>query len=314
MNTFNVENKTRLFYWISAICFLANYFDVARASAQISISDFKGVQKLKGKTTYVIMKDTASPNAIEFKNVFNASWTFSKIKFINSANVFDYVSSESSFLSFDAIISGNSRQFGFSLWTPTNKLIRKKQFTFDDKIVLAEIDLLIDDDGALIRDPATIYSLDFDGEGHLQNWGPGILKNYIQQLMGYLGQEKWDPRHQYKNTKESEKLKLLLVQTLYVPDYILNKHDLTELNPGKLDPTELCRQYSYKYEMISRKELNKKINSENKAFYYLLYVRVNLVKYISIIDSQTGQIIYYTGSMGGNFSPDDFKKIMACIN
>jgi hypothetical protein len=280
---------------------------------QVNISDMKGVLKLKGKTTCLIMKDTASPNAKEFKAVFRKYWTFSKIEFINSKNIFDNISSESSFLSFDATISGNNRLFDFVLWTPTTKLIRKKQFTFDDKTVLANIGLITDDDVALIRDPAIINSLDFDGEGHIQNWGAGILKNYIQQLMGYFEEGKWDTRHQYKNTKEPEKLKLLQAQTLYVPDYILNKHDLSELDPGKFDSNELCKPYAFKYELISRKELNKKITTENKSFYYLLYVRIDLVKYISIVDSQTGEIIYYTGSQGKNIVPDDFKKIMTFI-
>jgi hypothetical protein len=306
-----IPNKKGAFKCILVFGYLS--FLPLVALAQVNISDLKGVLKLKGKTTYLIMKDTASPNAKEFKDVFRKYWTFSKIEFINSKNIFDNISSESSFLSFDATINGSSRLFDFVLWTPTNKLVRKKQFTFDDKAIIASIGLITDDNGALIRDPETINSLDFDGEGHIQNWGAGILKNYIQQLMGYFEEGKWDPRHQYKNTKEPEKLKLLQVQTLYIPDYILNKHDLSELDPGKLDSKELCKPYIYKYELISRKELNKKIIAENKSFYYLLYVRIDLVKYISIVDSQTGEVIYYTGSQGKNISPDDFKKIIAWI-
>ena len=37
--------------------------------------------------------------------------------------------------------------------------------------------------------PENIYEEEFDGKNHIRNWGEGILKNYLQNLMTALNKK-----------------------------------------------------------------------------------------------------------------------------
>lgn len=72
-----------------------------------------------------------------------------------------------------------------------------------------------------LNQPDNIYETDYDGNGHIRNWGPGILKNYIQSLMGCL--DKGESRVLTKEIINLKEIKNLKKDVLYVPDYVLIK-------------------------------------------------------------------------------------------
>ena len=54
---------------------------------------------------------------------------------------------------------------------------------------------------------------------------------------------------------------------------------------------KLFKYYDYKYQIISSEELNKKIMN-NEPIYYLMYVRLNSDRFLSVVNAQTGEVVY----------------------
>jgi hypothetical protein len=78
---------------------------------------------------------------------------------------------------------------------------------------------------------------------------------------------------------------------------------------------DLFEDYKLKYQLVSTKKLNDNIVNDPSGFYYLLYVKSSTDKFVSVINSRTGEIIYsdYT-PVKYNLKPGDlkdlYKKIM----
>jgi hypothetical protein len=206
--------------------------------------------------------------------------------------------------------------FYLELWTPDEKYFKetKKQKPFGEKnkIQVAKIELYTDYE--TLQQPDLLFSSDYDGYGHIRNWGPGLLKNYIQNLMTLLNKaEKKGLFSTIYNEKEMEKLK---TSTLYVPDYVLIKFNMFTGDESKLHKEEdLFEDYKLPYKLLSTKKLNERILNDQAGFYYLAYVKGSTDKFVSIINSLTGEMIYseYTPvkyNLKSGDLKDLYKKIM----
>ncbi|MFL0124072.1 hypothetical protein V2590_05235, partial [Tenacibaculum maritimum] len=60
---------------------------------------------------------------------------------------------------------------------------------------------------------------------------------------------------------------------------------------------DIFRKYDYGYEIISDEEISNKILN-NEEFYYLRYVRMNTERFLQVVNSKTGEIIYRDYIMG----------------
>lgn len=296
------------------------------SKSQIGVSNIAEVAKIKNGTTYVVMKDPNAESAKEYIDAFKESWTISKIGFIKYSEIEAYVSPDNSFITiegdilstFDIIdyekgerkamkVFGNNHTY-LDLWTCDKKYFeskkKNKKFDFYSKIDVARIELFTTQ-----WDFRLIYNSDFDEKGLIRNWGPGILKNYIQSLMNFLNK---DTNHGLysgiKNTVELEKLKK---QTLYLPNYVLTKYKANGEEIGTQNEKELFKDYKFDYQLLSTEDLNKRILNDKTSFYYLIYVQSATDKYISIINSITGEIIYSTYIPGSvSFSSEDLKNLV----
>src|SRR5690606_28263853 len=107
-----------------------------------------------------------------------------------------------------------------------------------------------------------------------------------------------------------DKMQKLKTETLYVPDYIFikrNKFKGTESE--RFEEKELMEGYKFPYKIVSIEELNSKILN-GEEFLYLSYIRSNTDKFISVINSKTGEVIYTVyRPMSYNFSDKDMKII-----
>jgi hypothetical protein len=65
---------------------------------------------------------------------------------------------------------------------------------------------------------------------------------------------------------------------------------------------------------VSVKELNEKILTEKEPIYYLLYIKSSTDKYVTIINSITGEMLYthYT-PVSYNFKSDDIEDVQKAI-
>jgi hypothetical protein len=299
-----------------------------KVQGQIAISNIEELSKIKGGTTYVVMQDPDAEASKPFVDVFKANWTISKLKFIKSEALKEHIAPENSFVTvtFYEKVTQRTRTnskgemsqgmqvstmyFYLELWTCSPKYFvknRKRDFEQKDRVQVARIDFYTDFE--TIQNPYKINKYDYDGEGHIHNWGPGILKNYLQTMMSLLkkGQER-KINDEILNIREVKKLKK---EILYVPDYTLIKFNKFNGKEDKRhEEKELFEDYPYKYKLVSREELNKKILEDNTGFYYFIYVKTGADKSICVINSLTGEIIYSKNTaLSYNIKSKDFKEL-----
>jgi hypothetical protein len=302
--------------------------------SQIGISNTEQNEKIKKGTTYVVMHNPASPRITEYIKAFKDAWTISNLEFIRYSDIGKYLAPENSFFTLSgyeisvehtevSTRTGRSRQglhysnthFYLELWTPDAKYFQetKKQKAFSDKnkVQVARIELYTDYE--TLQEPELLFSSDYDGLGHIRNWGPGMLKNYIQSLMTLLEKgEKKSIAAKVYNEKELEKLK---TSTLYVPDYVLIKFNMfTGDESRQHKEEELFEDYQLKYKVLSTKKLNENILNDQAGFYYLAYVKSSTDKFVSVINSLTGEMIYseYT-PVKYNLKSGDLKDLYKVI-
>lgn len=283
--------------------------------AQIAITDITKIPHLKNNVTYIVMQDTGSASAQPYKEIYRRHWTCSKIEFIEYKDILNYVSPDATFFSIGGYTttstfvhmtaSGGSRN-GLSysnthlyleLWCCNPKVLekwknrKKKKDELPDNVkhMIGRVELYTD--FPTLEYPENIYQSDNDGDGHIRNWGPGYLKNDLQQLMALLEKEK--EHSLFEGFKDAKQLKNLKKDTLYVPEYVLIKFNKFTGDESKRHEVEdLFGEYKFPYRLIGNEALNDKILNSTQPFYYLEYVKSSTDKYVSIINSQTGELVF----------------------
>ena len=304
------------------------------SNSQFSISNLSEIEKIKSGTTYIAMKDPNSEKVKEYIEIFKRFWTISKPEFIKYSEIEKYLSPENSFLTiggyetnteFIKLYQNGSQKHGINysnthifleLWTCDKKYFTSKKknkvFGNGDKSQVARIELFTDFE--TLSNPDLLYQSEYDGNGHIRNWGPGVLKNYLQTLMGYLAKN--ENLSLYTGSSNAKELKKLKKEALYIPDYVLIKFNkLNGKETKKHDIKDILEDFKLKYILISGADLNHKILKDTNGFYYLIYIKSSTDKYINVIHSLTGEIIYskYV-PLSYNIKSDDFKELQEKIN
>ena len=119
----------------------------------------------------------------------------------------------------------------------------------------------------------------------------GFLQNYFQKINNLIVKEEvyW----MYEDDYTSE-LKKLTKETLYVPSYMeimFNPFKRLDSDERKKAVIKTFDEYAYTYKFQEDAVINERILN-GEEFYYLRYARVNSQKFIHIINSKTGEIIY----------------------
>ncbi|WP_269227087.1 hypothetical protein [Flavobacterium eburneipallidum] len=303
------------------------------SKAQISVSNADEINKIKNTTTYIAMKDPNSVIAKEYAAIFQKYWTISKIEFIEYSDIYKYLNSKSSFLTIGGYVTdvnshtiySGGRGFGvdyshthiyLELWKCSDKFLGKSQdakdFKEKDKTQISRLELFTDFPTLMM--PSNLYKTDYDADGHIRNWGLGLFKNHIQNMVSYLN--KGTEKRLFSEIVNANELKKLNKETLYIPDYIFTKFNMfTGDESKKHDTKDILNDYKFKYEIVSSTDLNKKILNDDSVFYYLQYIKSSTDKYVSVINSQTGEIVYsvYTPASYNIKSGDlkDLSKVIA---
>lgn len=297
-----IPMKFILFY------FLFSFLTISAVKGQRLKEYTEYLPLIKQGTVYVTMSNPDSPKSKEYIDVFKKYWKLSKIAFIRTADIPKYASRKDFFLSINWETQNKNLQGSnnspnmtsyaithvyFELWRYSEKYYKKtpeKEFLYSFRVPISRINLFVDFN--TLNNPETLDTKEYDGEGAISNWGTGIVKNHIQQISKEIQQHApIDPEEDRVNSEELHKLQQ---ETLYVPSTILKR-----INPSRgtaeMDhiADELFEDYQYNIELISTKSLNEKINTSKKPIYYLLYTKNCADKYITITNSQTGELIYY---------------------
>jgi hypothetical protein len=318
-------------------------------TTQIEVMYFDEVARIKKGTTYITFNDTNTQIAKQYMDIYRKYWTCSKIQFINDSDIDKHIAPESSFFTMSYLdLTNNATIYRsptggasfmptpgqlnrvehhavrgvymfMSLWTYDEYYFtrkNKKPPTAKDEVRIARVELF--PDYKTLITPDNIHLYDYDWGGHIRNWGPGMLKNYLQCLMTYFNGNNQDKIFEKEEIVNKDELAHLQTQTLYIPDYTLiyynaGNGDESEQN----DPKELFANYAYPYKVIPTKDLNDKILAGGEPFYYLVYVKDCACKLITIINSQTGNIVYsdyikYSYNLNSSNLKDIYKTIRSC--
>lgn len=146
------------------------------------------------------------------------------------------------------------------------------------------------------------------------NYTLGYLKNYFQKISNVLSDNK---TYWLYGTDFLPELKNLSSTTLYVPKYlgnIFNGFIGKENDKGSERIEELFTDYNFKYEIKSSEEISEMILT-GEEFYYLTYVRMNSEKFLNVVNSKTGEIVYrnYIPGMSYNLKAKKIKRLNTVI-
>lgn len=198
--------------------------------SQIAVTNVSEIAKIKSGTTFFAMNNPASPKAAAYVDAIKKSWTLSKVKCIKYTDVEKNIAPNNSFVTISAnMTSSNSTmentetRIFLELWTTNGKFTfdpkKRKHFNQTDKISLATIELFADFTAQ--NYPSSLYKMDYDASGYLENWSAGILANYIQQLSILL--TKAETREAKSIFYVKDEIKKLTSETLFIPDYVMIK-------------------------------------------------------------------------------------------
>lgn len=307
---------------LSFLSFIAIVLFPLFGFSQITITNTAEVAKIKQGTTYFAMKDPASPKAIAYVDAIKKAWTLSKVECIKYTDVEKNIAPNNSFVTIGAnmttsnsTLASTETRIYLELWTTNGKYTHdpKKRLHFNqaDKISIATIELFADYYAQ--NNPSALYKMDYDAAGHFKNWGAGVLANYLQQLTSLLNKgTDCLAKTEIANKTELQKMS---ASTLFIPDYVMIKFPKNADDESKkYEDKEIFDGLSQAYKVLPISELNDKIANTVTPFYYLLFIKTPTEKFITVTNSQTGEIIYsaYTGS-AANFKSSDLKELQKVV-
>ena len=288
---------------------------------QITVSNTAEIEKIKTGTTFFAMKDPASPKAAAYVEAIRKHWTLSKVECIKYTEVEKNIASNNSFVTIGANMTSSNASsvtatnFHLEFWTTNGKFVydpkKRRHFNQEDKILLASIELF--PDFTTQNNPSSVYKMDYDASGHLKNWSPGIIGNYIQQMVRLL--QNGEAREAKTGFLNKAEISTLSSQTLFIPDYVLTKFSKnSDDDSKKYDVKEMTEGLGLDCSFITIDELQTKIATTTVPFYYLLLIKTNTDKWITVTNAQSGEIIYstYSGSPA-NFKAGDLKELQKAI-
>lgn len=147
-------------------------------------------------------------------------------------------------------------------------------------------------------------------EPYFENFNYGMFKNHLQVIVSDI---KKDQSRIYFEEIESSQLSKLRKQPLFIPEYVTKKYAALEgvEEDDKDFFKDLMSKYPYKYEVLPSKEISDKI-LKGEEFYYVRYTRYVAERFLEVVNSKTGEIVfnlYAAGALNYNLKTKHFKQL-----
>lgn len=270
-----------------------------RVDAQVAADDIKDrVDNIRSGYTHVIVQDVNFKDADKFLQVFKENWKLTKgVSYITRSELDKGLVSGDTYFSLTATFYYNH---GLSSWYHLQLSMPEPKYKSGDKFKWSQLDgiaviVLATDKAAIggeFRGQNADHELtfDFSGEGHLFNWNPAYLKNYLQQISTVISMNKHVDYTKDKIVKEE--ISALKTKPLYITDESFHSIGMFTGDGKMIDTAGLFKKYPYAHQYVSGEKLSEKILNDKEPFYYILVTRSGNAKIICVLNGITGQVIY----------------------
>lgn len=280
----------------------------------------KVMEQIKGRKILFVLPDKFS--RADYEKLLSESWTFSEYEVVP---IKDFNENPSKYLQVSSVVAEYSGFLKTINYTNPNRAIKEVDYVFIDiefyvvndikigkketkydKTIFGKISFC--PDYTRMRDNGLHSYMDISPE-YLRNYHLGFLKNYVKVMSNNLSANTlYDGYSEVINKSELNKLKK---QKLYISQDVKQKN--IGLNRDERNIEKLTEDYKFEKVFVSNAELNEKIQA-GEVFYYLFYHQDNSKKIISVVNSQTGEVIYNAlERMSFNVQEKDFKSLQKVI-
>jgi hypothetical protein len=284
---------------------------------------FESEDLLKLKSSKTIFIYRLNDNLEELKRAINEIWTITEISFIpfseidkidfQNSSIFSLSGLNTEVRSVNSNLNYDNSHIYLNLWmynkNKKGKNVKKTFSRIELHPTFIDYSFVTSNKDNNTKVAEYLYT-----KATLKNWNVGFLKNYLQNVNDLI--EEGSNRWLYQSDNKNQELKKLAKTTLYIPEYVLTKFNkFTGDESEKMDQNKLFNNYPYKYKVISAEDISLKITESEEPIYYLVYVKSSTDKYVSIVYSKTGSIIYNSyKTTSYNISKSDIKSIASSIN
>ena len=266
-------------------------------NAQIGIVNSKQIEIIK-KTTLIIPSDIPEFSKItKIEDIFSKYWTLTPFQFVKKDELKKYLKNEK-YTVFTSEVETNTKtnmsgqtQFqnthSYLYITCYAKTGAKKESS----------------------DGFGVASILLDDNEKLNNI---LLKNYLQIIQNCLIKGK--DRESYDEF-EKKSLKKLKSDTLFIKDFTVTKYSAFKMGYDKTSKMNISKyfdKYPNKLKILNEKEFNEQL--EKSGGIYLNYIKSSTFKYLMLIDSKTGEVLYSKVSqLTYGLKKKDIKKLIKVI-
>ncbi len=302
-------------------------FITIQSFAQISVgskhigrsSNFKKGVLEKFKNTETIFLLSSIFNKQEYENILKDSWTVTPYKIVEleNFNITEYFGKDFNIAQLSGFKRTRDMQYGGGQVVNLHAYIDIK--LYDGKEILEKLEKLKPEQHSkkindileansydiarfyiFPKDDFIVTALDTNmnttvnslyTEDVFFNYKLGFLKNYFQKINNLIKDEEVYWLYEDDYLPELQKLKN---NTLFIPSYISIKFKPFKGEDGEENNEnieDIFDKYDFKYEIIDDEKLSDKILA-TEPIYYLRYVRTNAERFIQVVNSITGEIIY----------------------
>ena len=313
---------------------------LTNVNAQVRVFSKNGLKRVKAGKTHLVVWDWDFPGSPEYFKVIKKYWTITKsIDFIKESALKDNLVKGDSYLSIVSTLHVDSNTmvrvapqemqrfstvyFYLNFWVPSEAALKKKHVLNSkpfniakDEVPIAQVQMSVDSqylNNAEKLKNGSYVRFDFDGGGHVANWNPGAMKNYIEQLNYFLHLgKKVDISDDIDSKDDVTGLK---EHTIFCPE---DDFPSTQSLASKTAYLKLVFEgYHYNVRILSTREFQDKIlDAEDKPFYYLLFLHNTPVgKVFAIINSTSGIPVYqkHKASNSAVLRPGDLDDLITEI-
>jgi hypothetical protein len=280
--------------------------------------DQANLNKLKNTKTLFIYRDSDTENLELFKATLNEIWDYTELEFISyeeySSNTYD---ENYSFFTIGGLHKRKVTSNGtvientylyLTLWM-NNK---------NEKLTFCRIELYptyptYREAKMHVKNDVNLMMKHLYEESKLHNWNLVYLKNALQLVNKKLTKS---DEHWLFNSEVYSDLSHLKNDTLYIAEYTLIKFSMFTGDESKRhNVKKLFKKYPYPYKVISVEELSEKVLNSEKPIFYLSYIKSSTDKFVSVVNAQTGELLYSDYSPTSyNIKDSDIQKLAKEIN